>query len=249
MNLSFTPCLTALLFFCFIKAILCRSGCDLSVATTSGSWNCLTTSYNVTYTIVRTYRNLGEVDTNSANSIILAGQAGIKDIGAYIFPCITSAAYSIAHNITCSAPDEQVEAVLKYLVTNGVSVKGHSVPSDKNSKGHINRIWLDIEDESPSKYYDSNPKVNQDFIAAMVAALNARKIPVGIYTTLTYWTNIMGGVTGYSQYPLWYPRYDGVKSMDFFSPFAGWTDVQIKQIAGSSGWCDLGQVDQDYMLD
>jgi hypothetical protein len=50
-------------------------------------------------------------------------------------------------------------------------------------------------------------------------------------------------------YPLWYPRYDGVNSMDFFSPFAGWDSVMIKQTGGDVGYCSISQVDSDYMED
>lgn len=46
--------------------------------------------------------------------------------------------------------------------------------------------------------------------------------------------------------PSRYPRYDGVDSMDFFSPFGGWTSVAIKQTAGDSGMCGISQVDTDY---
>jgi formylmethanofuran dehydrogenase subunit D len=42
-------------------------------------------------------------------------------------------------------------------------------------------------------------------------------------------------------------RYDGVDSMDFFVPFAGWTNATIKQTAGSTGLCGLDQVDLDYI--
>ncbi len=51
----------------------------------------------------------------------------------------------------------------------------------------------------------------------------------------------------FNMYPLWYPRYDNTNSMDFFQPFAGWNDVQIKQTGGDVAYCGLTQVDSDYM--
>ena len=57
----------------------------------------------------------------------------------------------------------------------------------------------------------------------------------------------MGNIEGYGKYPLWYPRYDGVNSMDFFVPFADFTEVLIKQTGGDVGYCGITQVDSDYM--
>ena len=129
-------------------------------------------------------------------------------------------------------------------------------------------------DETPSKYFDPNVIVNQNALAQMVATAQEHAVALGIYTTKTYWTNIMGGIEGYSIYPLWYlfilyinfyrlfgmtlrsivllnryPRYDGVDSMDFFEPFAGWANATIKQTGGDVGYCGISQVDSDYCND
>ncbi len=69
----------------------------------------------------------------------------------------------------------------------------------------VYRIWLDIEDETPSKYYDPDTAVNQNFISELASAVESSGVPLGIYTTKTYWQNIMNNTIGYSQYPLWYP--------------------------------------------
>ncbi len=90
--------------------------------------------------------------------------------------------------------------------------------------------------------------MNQAFLENMVKSLESRGIQVGIYTTKTYWTNIMASNPSYGTYPLWYPRYDGIDSFDFFAPFAGWTQLLIKQTAGDAPLCGLSQVDTDYML-
>ena len=125
---------------------------------------------------------------------------------------------------------------IAFLENNGISVRRSEDHSTRDkAEPSVRRIWLDIEDEDPSKYYDSDVSVNQAAIADMVHAAEVEGVYVGVYTTKTYWTNIMGGVEDYAQYPLWYPRYDGENSMDFFEPFAGWERVYIKQTAGDAG--------------
>jgi hypothetical protein len=196
---------------------------------------------------------------------------------AYIFPCIASSAYSTEHAVACSSPASQMKQTIDFLESSGVRVR-RSRGGEEGGDGvapSVRRIWLDIEDEDPSIYYDTDVTVNQAAIDELIATAEAEGVYVGIYTTKTYWTKIMGGVEGYSQYPLWYPRYDGENSMDFFETFAGWESVYIKQTAGDAGmrlWmcfdffcvhiylivafavlsipialCDISQVDTDYM--
>jgi GH25 family lysozyme M1 (1,4-beta-N-acetylmuramidase) len=236
-----------LVFIALFSATLAYNGVDLSVATTVADWQCLVSDYNVTYAIIRTYRSVGEVDTNSPNTIHYAATAGIKDIGVYMFPCMPTSPYSISNEITCATPEQQVIDAVSFLQTNGIVVK--RMVDDVHSQSNItvvNRVWLDIEDQSPAKYYDSDVTKNQEFVAAIVAQLEKMKIPVGIYVSKTNWQNIMGNIEGYGNYPLWYPRYDNDPSMDFFVPFADFTEVKIKQTAGNSKWCSLSQVDTDY---
>lgn len=233
--------------FCCLRLVDGRTGVDLSVETSASTWDCLINQHNVTYADVRVSHSTGQLDYNGPNSIIFASRAGLKDIGAYIFPCITTSPYSLSHNITCASPEDQVESVVKLLHQNLITINQQLLPNA--AAANVNRIWLDIEDESPSKYFDPNVAVNQEFLSRMVNALVSHKSPVGIYTTKTYWQDIMGNILGYAQYPLWYPRYDGINSFDFFVPFAGWESAQIKQTGGDIGWCGISQVDPDYMLD
>ena len=53
----------------------------------------------------------------------------------------------------------------------------------------------------------------------------------------------------YTNIPLWYPRYDGYNNMSFFSSFANWDSVYIKQTNGDVNYCNITQVDSDYMDD
>jgi hypothetical protein len=114
----------------------------------------------------------------------------------------------------------------------------------------LGRIWIDIEDEVPSKYYSAKNADNIQFIADLTSSLSGFGIEVGIYTTKTYWANIMDNVEGYGQLKLWYPRYDQINSMDFATsilPFADFTKVYIKQTNGNVGACGITQVDSNYM--
>lgn len=246
--------LTLLSFLVGLLVVSAETGVDLSVATTPDTWACLVGKYNVNFAIIRTFRNKGLVDNNAAETLTNAHNAGIKDLGAYMFPCIPTSSYASSNNITCESPAMQVMRTVSYLIDNQIDIERTAAVEGQPSRAlrgtrtafSINRIWLDIEDESPSKYFDVNPAVNQAFIAEMVNTLEKLQIPVGIYSTKTYWQNIMGNVNGYGKYPLWYPRYDGINSFDFFSPFADFETVQIKQTGGDSGWCGVTQVDPDY---
>lgn len=227
-----------------------RLGVDLSVATDEATWDCLL-DQGMDFAKVRAYHSTGQLDTNAPATITAASKAGMKDIDAYIFPCISTSPYSIENNITCKSPTNQLLETLNYLADNGIFFR------HRQDGVFLNRMWLDIEDESPSKYYDPNPATNQAYMAEITQAAKRLNLPMGIYTTKTYWSQIMDNVEDYSTtdrlgryvYPLWYPRYDAVNSMDFFEPFGGWESVLIKQTGGDVGYCGVTQVDSDYMED
>jgi GH25 family lysozyme M1 (1,4-beta-N-acetylmuramidase) len=233
-------------FIALFSVALAYNGVDLSVATTVTDWQCLMNDYNVTYAIIRTYRSVGEVDTNSPDTIHYAAAAGVKDIGVYMFPCMPTSPYSVSNEINCASPEQQVIDAVSFLRKNSIIMKRTDDGQSLSNITVVNRVWLDIEDESPAKYYDSDVTKNQEFVAAIVAQLEKMRISVGIYVTKTNWQNIMGNIEGYGKYPLWYPRYDNDPSLDFFVPFADFTEVKIKQTAGNSKWCSLSQVDTDY---
>ena len=254
MSLSNCVALIASLVLGAAATASASAGVDLSVETTILQWECLKNKHAVNYAIIRNYRSNGEVDVNGANSLKLAAEVGVSDLSGYIFPCIQTSANNVENNVTCASAEQQVKDTINFLRDNGVGI-ARSVSSTGPIEAphsadavYINRLWLDIEDENPSKYFDADPAVNQAFMAAMVAELERQFVPVGIYTTLTYWEQIMDNAEGYSQYPLWYPRYDDTDSMDFFSPFAGWEAALIKQTGGDVGYCDISQVDSDYQL-
>jgi GH25 family lysozyme M1 (1,4-beta-N-acetylmuramidase) len=223
-------------------------GVDLSAATTLSDWQCLKSQYNVSFSIVRAYRNVGAIDTNAANTIKNALSAGVTDVGVYMFPCISSSSYSVSHGIICPEPEQQVIDTVNYLLANGITLKKPSSSRNAKVQGalEVSRVWLDMEEESPPKWYDADPKVNQAFFDRIFNQLELMNVQAGIYTTKTYWGEIMGNAVGYAKYPLWYSRYDGVNSFDFFVPFADFTEVKMKQTGGTTSWCAPNLIDPDY---
>jgi hypothetical protein len=228
-------------------ALAAKYGVDTSVLTKTDTWDCLIYDHNISYAKVRVYRSVGEVDENCPETLSSAYEAGIKDLDVYIFPCISSSKYSTSNSIFCETPADQIRLSIQYLEENGITVYRKGDRNSKSATVTVSRFWFDIEDEDPSKYFDVNPTVNQAILAEMTAAGEAENIELGIYTTKTYWEKIMGNVLGYGGYPLWYPRYDGVNSMEFFVPFADFTEVQVKQTGGDVGYCGITQVDSNYM--
>ena len=117
------------------------------------------THHTHTHTV---YRNNGKLDTNATASIILAQknlmpEAAIVD--GYMFPCVQGSPYSSANNITCDSASAQVDAAINYL---------------ESSKAAISRMWLDIEDEDPHKYFSASIDENQQILVALVAQIEKR---------------------------------------------------------------------------
>lgn len=257
--------LFVIIFSCSISVLLVNGskGVDSSVLTTDTQWSCLRDTMNTSFGIIRIYRSIGEMDDNAVDSLYKAYNAGIRDLGVYFFPCISTSSYAILHNITCQSPTQQIIDTVQYLATNNILFDSNMIDQQLYANKKViflNRLWLDIEDENPSKYFDSNTTVNQNFMNELISMGKKMSIPIGIYTTRTYWAQIMNGTTDYSIqydyddggdyiYPLWYPRYDHIDSMDFFEPFSGWDEVYIKQTGGNVGYCGIAQIDADYKDD
>lgn len=237
---------------CLLVTCSSISGFDLSVASDEETWRCMYKTVNDDmFAIIRAYRNIGVVDENAAASIKAAWGHSQRDLGIYMFPCIQDSAYSVANNITCQSAVDQVKDTVSSLKEEGIAISGcvECQPDRRTSKASVLSVWVDIEDEVPSKYYSSDPMVNQKFMNDLVTQLESMGIKVGIYTTKTYWQNIMDNVEGYgANHNLWYPHYDDISSFDFFEPFADWTkeSLKIKQIAPDIGICGLSQIDRNY---
>jgi hypothetical protein len=105
----------------------------------------------------------------------------------------------------------------------------------------IDTLYIDVEDDNPTRYFDSNAINNIKYIADFTNhAWDVYGIKVGIYTTKREWGQIMGPVVGttnlnpFRKLPLWTPRYDSKYNFDFFSEFAGWTQPYMKQLKGGA---------------
>jgi hypothetical protein len=239
---------------CFFPFVLGgQRGADLSVPCDEDQWACLKEA-GVNFGLVRAFRSIGEVDKNSPSTIHAAHQAGISNLHVYMFPCVPSSNYNVANNVTCPSPEMQVEKTVNFLLKNQIRIRRQHEELD----GHENevvalRLWFDVEDETnPTKYFDDDVQVNQNFMKQLQMQAVKMDIPIGVYTTKTYWSNIMGDSNAFGDTPLWYPKWDGIDDMSFFTPFGGWQRCAVKQTVGNAqsaqggALCGLAQVDLDY---
>lgn len=108
----------------------------------------------------------------------------------------------------------------------------------KNAK--IQRIYINIEDESPNRFFSINHYENIQYLLNFIIAANNLDIQVGIYTTKNDWLNIMTNkiynnqislstsnvyyvyptsnisyltYNPFSMLPLWVPKYDSASNM------------------------------------
>ncbi len=79
----------------------------------------------------------------------------------------------------------------------------------------------------------------------MVDEAKARGISVGIYSSSSQWSPIMGGTSQFKSLPLWYAHWDAKLTMSDFSSFGGWTKPAMKQYAGDQSFCSAGW-DKNY---
>ena len=104
----------------------------------------------------------------------------------------------------------------------------------------IQRIYINIEDESPNRYFSMKHYENIQYVLDFIIAANNLDIQVGIYTTKNDWFNIMANkmysnqislsttsayyvyptsnityltYNPFSKLPLWMPKYDGESNM------------------------------------
>ena len=101
------------------------------------------------------------------------------------------------------------------------------------------RIYINVEDSIPRRFFTNNSTKNLEYLLDLESAAWQYGIQLGIYTTLLDWYNIIEDlqtnfVNPFRDDPLWTPQFDGVYSMDFFTPFSGWNAPFIKQVSGGS---------------
>ncbi|CAG9314781.1 unnamed protein product [Blepharisma stoltei] len=92
-----------------------------------------------------------------------------------------------------------------------------------------NSVWIDVE----TYLWSSNVQTNQAFITTLANTLKSLGQTVGIYTSRTEWSTIVGlNWSGVSWAGLWYYNYDNQQNFNDFQPFGGWTSASIKQYHG-----------------
>lgn len=151
------------------------------------------------------------------HNTLAARKAGINDIDVYLFPDKEKTA------------DQQISYALNYLKSNGVQ---------------FNSFWLDIEDEP--HWFDTceeNIKFLQDMIDTASKFLKPEQI--GLYASARYWSPIMCNTTQFSNYKLWWPRYDNQTSFDSYQPFGGWDLPVMKQHMGTTN-ISCTDIDTDW---
>jgi len=176
-------------------------------------------SSSYNFAIVRGYESVGQPDPNVAATVAAAWAGGLAHVDVYMFPCPT-----------CGNPAGQVADCVNNLKQNGVT---------------YGMLWFDIE----GSQYWMDQGSNQAFFNGLVAQAQAMGVVIGVYTSDSQWSPIMGdGFTAGSAFPLWYADYDGDPSFNDFSPFAGWGAPAMKQYNGDVGACGF-DIDQNWYPD
>ena len=163
-------------------------GVDVASFLDKTDWECLMHedhSYGaVGWAGVRAYTSQGYVDNNAPHTIQHARAAGMKHIGAYIFPCVP-----------CGDPSGQVNGTVYYLT---------------HHKAEPDMYWYDIE----RMHWSNDIFHNRAFIANMIKEGKRLGIKAGIYTNYYNWDEIVGLDWSYPAdqgLPLWYAHYDYYK--------------------------------------
>ncbi|XP_062513430.1 probable GH family 25 lysozyme 2 [Corticium candelabrum] len=118
---------------------------------------------------------------------------------------------------SCGNPSSQVTRTVDWL---------------RNSR--YGMIWIDVEQK---KYWSDNQAANRKFFTEMLQTAQRYK-PTGVYTSMNYWTQIMGfDFTGAAHVPLWYPHFETAPSFSDFTSFGGWARPNIKQFDADNNVC------------
>ena len=164
--------------FAVLGRVSATLGVDMSVATTEETFSCLA-SKGIAFVIPRVYRCVGETDPLGLESMQLAlKQKNFKFVDGYIFPCVPDAPYNVQHNITCPSPAQQIKDTLTML---------SALPP---LEGKL-RLWLDVEDEQPNKYYSIVPDTNVKLLSEMASALEANGVSVPTHFLTAYMQPIL----------------------------------------------------------
>jgi len=170
-------------------------------------------SSGYTYAVVRAWKSSGTWDTDAPNNIAKAQAAGLSPVDVYMFPRPKGA--------SGSSQATSLWNKLQQTSFNGT-------------------IWFDVEQESP---YWSTTSANQQFFNDVISTFQSLGASVGIYTSKSQWTSIMGSsFSGGSSLPLWYSHYDNIRAFSDWAKssignYGGWSQPTVKQYQGDQSIC------------
>jgi len=202
----------------WIYSCFATYGVDVSSPISVSAFQCLKNN-GYDFAIVRCWQSNGVPDPNCPSTVANAWAAGMAHVDVYMFPCFG-----------CGNPSGQVADALQFIRSNGV---------------RFGQFWFDIEGP---QYWSGNQGANQNFMQAMINQANSEGVHIGIYTSYSQWSPIMGGWTGGSPYSLWYAHYDGNPNFNDWFAFNGWSTPAMKQYNGDVTVCGVG-IDQDWYPD
>lgn len=135
-----------------------------------------------------------------------------------------------------------MDATINYLNEHSIQIAKVGESSNSTVGAKVGMLWLDIEG---TQYWGSSTSANVQFLSEMVNEGKARGVSLGIYSSKSQWTPIMGGSEAFKSLPLWYAHYDSNPSYSDFTEFGGWTKPSIKQYQGTTSTCSAS-VDLNY---
>ena len=207
-----------------LSSALATYGFDHSVyqgAVSVSSYQCLKNN-GKQFAILQAQQSNGSINQYAYTQYTNAKAAGIQYIDWYIFPTINQSASG------------QVTNTINYLKNNGLL--------------NTNMIWIDVES---SDLFYSSCSSNVNFLHEIFNTARSlyngcgNNNCIGMYTSASQWNPICCGDTSFSQYQLWWPRYDGSASSANWSAFGGWSWFNIKQYQGTTSICST-EIDYDY---
>lgn len=199
-----------LLLICFLQILTVlfgRTGVDLSVALTPLQWDFVLaeTAPGATFAVVHVMFYNGTFNPNAPGTLINAWDAGLTDLSVFMHPCMNTSQFSLQTGSRCASVEQQLETIIGSLLEYQIKFKNNAVsnatefdlgfdgggsptraptlsPSSSTVRT-LQRLYVDIEDESPNRYLSEQHWENNQYLAELTNAAHRREIEVGIYTT------------------------------------------------------------------
>ena len=185
-------------------------GGDVSKPVTAKQMQCLHDKAHWEFIIVRSYRSFGAIDTSAPETLAMAKAANISRRDVYHFPCMGK-----------------------------VSAADQIAASHAPVKGLYGTMWVDVE-VNPSKgcEWSNDDTRNCLFVKQLLDEGRKLNIKMGIYGSHRTWGILFHGNCSVGTPPLWYARYDNVKSFAEWQPYGDWKSPSIKQYNDKVAECD-----------